>query len=128
MLHSFFSSILSNASNDAQQLTRRRDTRRESDRCICHIMGRTFPVENWSFGGLLVTADERMFSTGQTIEMTLKFKLRSAIIDVSVNGTVVRKNPGRIGIQFEPVSQTIRRNFQQVVDDQVAWEFADSQV
>ncbi len=90
-------------------------------------MGGTFPVENWSFGGILLAADERMFSAGQNIEMTLKFKLRSTIVDISVHGAVVRKSPGRIGIQFEPLTQTIRRNFQQVVDDHVAGEFANSQ-
>lgn len=127
MLHSFFSSILSHASNDTPQSTRRRHVRRESDRCICQIMGGTFPVENWSFGGILLAADERMFSAGQNIEMTLKFKLRSTIVDISVHGAVVRKSPGRIGIQFEPLTQTIRRNFQQVVDDHVAGEFANSQ-
>ena len=65
---------------------------------------------------------------GQSLDMILKFKLRNTIIDIDIKGSVVRKNPGKIGIQFEPVTQTIRRNFQQVIDDQVAWEFADSQV
>jgi hypothetical protein len=128
MLHSFFSSILSNASNDARQTTRRKHARRESDRCICLIHGASFPVENWSFGGLLISADERMFRAGQSLNMTLKFKLRHSIIDIAVAGSVLRRSPGKIGIQFEPVTQTIRRNFQQVIDDQVAWEFADSQV
>ncbi len=127
MLQNFFSTFLSRPSNDPQGSSRRIHDRRETDRCICTMHGRNFPVENWSFGGALIDADERLFAVGQAVDMTFKFKLRSAILDVNIRGTVIRKNTGKLGIKFEPVSQTIRRHFQQVVDDQVAREFANSQ-
>ncbi len=127
MLQNFFSSFLNRPSNDGQS-SRRIHDRRETDRCVCTMHGRNFPVENWSFGGALIDADERMFAVGQKLDMIFKFKLRNTILDVNIRGTVVRKNQGKLGIKFEPTSQTIRRHFQQVVDDQVAREFANSQV
>lgn len=127
MLHTFISSLLNKASNDYAAASRRTYPRREMDRCVCVMYGRTFPVYDWSFGGALVVAEERMFSIGQDIETVFKFKLHSAILDVSVKGEVVRKASGMIGIKFEPITQAIRRNFQQVVDDSVAQEFANSQ-
>jgi hypothetical protein len=91
------------------------------------MYGRAFPVHDWSFGGALIAAEERMFSIGQDVEMTFMFKLRNKIVDIRINGEVVRKSSGTIGIKFEPVTQTIRRHFQQVVDDSIAQEFANSQ-
>ena len=44
--------------------TRRRHPRRECDSCVGIIMGRTFPVQDWSQGGMLLTADDRLFSIG----------------------------------------------------------------
>lgn len=129
MLNSILSTLRSSASNDKGKdpATRRRHPRREVDRCVSVIYGQTFPVENWSFGGVRITADERMFGTRQDIEMVLKFKLRNTILDVNVRGRVLRKSQGKVVIEFEPLTQTIHRHFQQVVDDYVAGEFASSQ-
>lgn len=140
MLNSFLSSLRSRASNDvivdglrkkAQSLeesTRRGAPRRAVDRCVSVVYGQTFPVENWSFGGILLAGDERMFGLGQALELTLKFKLHNKILDVPVHGHVVRKSAGKIAVKFEPLSQTIKRHFQLVVDDYVAREFAQSQM
>ncbi len=127
MLQTLLSSLEAGTSNDAQA-TKRRHPRRDVDRCVAAIHGRTFPVENWSLGGLLLAADERLFGKEQDIDLTVKFKLRNNIVDVSHRGTVVRKNNGKVAIRFEPLSQTITRQFQQVIDDYVAGSFADSQV
>ncbi len=127
MLHTFISSLLDKVSNDYTVVSRRSHPRRETDRCVCAMYGRAFPVHDWSFGGALIAAEERMFSVSQDVEMTFMFKLRNKIVDIRVNGQVVRKSSGMIGIKFEPVSQTIRRHFQQVVDDSIAQEFANSQ-
>ena len=127
MLQTLLSSLKAGTSNDAQT-TKRRHPRRDVDRCVAVIHGRTFPVENWSLGGLLLAADERLFGKEQDIDLTVKFKLRNNIVDVSHRGTVVRKNNGKVAIRFEPLSQTITRQFQQVIDDYVAGSFADSQV
>lgn len=107
--------------------TQRRFPRRVADRCVAVVHGQTFPVQNWSFGGVLLAVDERLFGANQDIETTLKFKLRNTIVDVNVRGRVIRKTTGQVAIAFEPLGKTIRRTFQQVIDDAVASEFATSQ-
>jgi len=127
MLQTLISSLKAGASNDRQPASRRHP-RRDVDRCVVMIHGRTFPVENWSLGGVLLLADERLFGKEQDLDLTIKFKLRNNLLDVPHRGRVVRKSPGKVAIQFEPLSQIISRQFQQVVDDYVAGEFANSQV
>jgi hypothetical protein len=126
MLQNLISSLKSNASNDPHT-SRRSHPRRAIDRCVAVIHGRTFPVQNWSLGGILLTADERLFGQDQEIEITIKFKLRNNIMDVTHKGTVVRKHNGKVAIKFTALNQTISRKFQQVIDDHVAQEFAHSQ-
>lgn len=127
MFSNFLAGLRSATSNDADE-TRRSSPRRGADRCVAVVCGQTFPVENWSFGGLLLSADERLFGAGQEIEIGLKFKLRNTIVDVAHRGQVVRKSPSKVAIRFEPLEKTIRRAFQQVIDDAVASEFATSQI
>lgn len=127
MLHTLLASLRAQTSNDIPQ-TRRRHQRRECDQCVAIIHGQTFPVQDWSPGGIQITGDERLFSVGRDIEMTLKFKLRNTILDIPVRAQIVRKGTARIAMCFEPLTTAIRRNFQLVVDDYVAGEFASSQI
>lgn len=127
MFSSFLAGLRATTSNDSTE-TQRRYPRRGNDRCVVVIHGQTFPVENWSFGGVLLGADERLFGTTQDIDVTLKFKLRNTILDVPLRGRVVRKISGKIAVQFEPLDKTIRRAFQQVLDDANASDFATSQI
>lgn len=126
MFNNFLSRIRTVPTLDAPD-TQRRFPRRIADRCVAVIHGQTFPVQNWSFSGALLAVDERLFGATQDIEMILKFKLRNTIVDVNIHGRVVRKTAGRVAIEFEPMNKTIRRTFQQVIDDAVASEFATSQ-
>jgi hypothetical protein len=126
MLESFLSTLRASASNDPD-LTRRRAPRRDEDRCVAVICGQTFPVENWSFGGLLLQGEDRLFGDGQDIEVTLKFKLRNTILDVTHRARVVRKGNQKIALAFGAIGKTVARTMQQVVDDAVAREFARSQ-
>jgi hypothetical protein len=127
MLSTFLAALRAHTSNDYPE-TQRRHPRRDSDRCVAVIHGQAFPVENWSFGGLLLGADERLFSPNQTIDITMKFKLRNTIIDVNHRAKILRKVPGKVALEFEPLGKTISRAFQQVLDDAVASEFATSQI
>ena len=77
--------------------------------------------------GLLITGDDRLFAVGQDVEFTLKFKLRNTILNIQHRGHIVRKTPLKVALEFEPVTQTIQRHFQQVIDDSLAREFASSQ-
>ncbi len=130
MLQSLLSSLKTSASNDPgnDHANVRRHPRRYADRCVAVIHGRTFPVENWSLGGVLLQADERLFGKEQLIDIEIKFKLRNKILDVRHKGIVLRKSGGKVAVRFEPLTQTINRGLQQVIDDHVAGQFANSQI
>lgn len=127
MLQTLLSSLRAQTSNDKTP-SRRRHPRRECDRCVAVIHGQTFPVQDWSLGGLQISGDERLFSVGSDIDVTLKFKLRGNIIDVPVAANIVRKGTTRVSMAFQPLTQTMRRAFQQVIDDQIAREFTEMPV
>ena len=126
MIKSFLSLLRADASNDIQT-SRRMNPRRQSDRCVAVICDQAFPVEDWSPGGLLIAADERLFSIGRDMELTVKFKLRNAILEINHRGRVIRKTSQKVAFAFDPLPAAVRRAFQQVIDDQVAREFANSQ-
>lgn len=117
----------SNDSSDNSDMeTRRRSPRRSADNCISVIDGKAYPVHNWSDGGMLVHADDRMFSLSAPVEVTMKFRLSGRIMDIPHRGRIVRKMRDRLAIQFEPLSRDIVNKFQQVIDDYVTREFAES--
>jgi len=126
MFGRLFSSLKAENNNEPHT-ARRRYTRRDCDRCVTVINGKTYPVENWSLGGVMLNVDEREFGTLDEVNMTLKFKLRDSIIDVPHAAKVVRKTKSKIAFEFRPLTQQIRSNFQNVVDDYVASQFAASQ-
>jgi hypothetical protein len=126
MLQTLLSSLRATTSNDPAA-TRRRNPRRTFDRCIIVIHGQSFPLENWSPGGVLISGDDRLFSVGQELDFTLKFKLRNTILDINHRGHIVRKGPYKVAMQFAPVTRIIKNYFQQVIDDHIAREFANSQ-
>ena len=120
--------MFTDASNDpGEDDTRRKSPRREYDNCISVINGKAYPVHNWSDGGMLVQADERLFTQGAPVEITMKFRLTGKIVDIPHRGRVVRKTRDRLAIQFEPLTRDITKKFKQVVDDYVTREFAESQ-
>ena len=117
-----------NANANYEQETRRATPRRAADNCVSMIDGKAYPVHNWSDGGVLIHADERLFSVDAPIELTLKFRLRDRLLDIAQRGKVIRKGRDRLAIQFEPLSRDVSRKFKQVVDDYVTREFMESQM
>ncbi len=115
------------ASNDYAD-SRRRTPRRSADNCISIIDGKAYPVHNWSDGGMLIQADERMFSMAAPVELTMKFRVSGNIVDIAHRGRVIRKTRDRLAIQFEPLTRDVARRFKQVVDDFVTREFMESQM
>lgn len=106
---------------------KRAHARRGEDRCVSILNGQMHPVENWSSGGMLITADERLFAMGQDCIFTLKFKLRGEVLEIDHKAKVIRKAPNKIALQYLPLTKTVQQGFQKVVDDYVAQRFADSQ-
>ena len=126
MFGTFFSSLSADNSNE-EFAARRKYARRETDKCVSVIGGRSYPVVNWSLGGLMIQADERLFGVDDELNVILKFKLSQKIVDVPHRAKVVRKSRNKIAFEFRPLTQQIRNNFQNVVDDYVASQFAESQ-
>ena len=65
----------------------RQHARRSDDRCVSIINGQMHPVENWSKGGMLISADDRLFGIDQECTFTLKFKLRDEIMEIDHNAS-----------------------------------------
>ena len=113
---------------ESEDANRRIAPRREVDQCIGMIEGKSYPVENWSDTGVLFAGNDKLFSIGEATSVDLKFKLSEKIITVSHRGKIVRKAKNKFAIQFEPLTRDIANKFQQIVDDFVTQEFADSQM
>lgn len=114
------------ASNDDFD-SRRTHQRREMDSCIAILDGMSYPVENWSQGGILLHGDDRTFGVDEVKEITIKFKVADKIMNVTHMGRVMRKGNGKFAIQFSPLTQQVDKQFQHVMDDHMAQEFANSQ-
>ncbi len=126
-----FETILSNLKlegEDKDFISKRKHERRKGDQCVGVIAGRTYPVENWSPGGVLVFGDPKPFAVASEMGITLKFKMRDEIVDVPHRAKIVRKTHDRIAFQFAPLTRQIHKAFQSVIDDYVTAGFADSQV
>ena len=116
-----------------QSTERRNADRREQDSCVGVIRGKSYTVENWSLGGLLLSSKETKnekpdFDLNENIELTLKFKLGEALMNVDHKGSVVRKNDQNVAVHFSPLTKTIRKKFQRVIDDYVTREFSDTHI
>lgn len=111
-----------------EQSTKRKSPRRSAENCVSVIDGRAYPVYNWSEGGMLFQADDRLFSLDAPVDITMKFRLSGKILDIVHHGRIVRKARDKLAVQFAPLNREIQNRFKQVVDDLVASEFAESQM
>ena len=113
---------------ESKDATKRRHERRAQDRCVSVIAGKTYPVENWSQGGVLIFGDTKPFAMNSECDVTLKFKLRDEVMDLPHRARVVRKTKDHVAFEFSPLTQQIKKGFQAVIDDYLAAQFADSQL
>ncbi len=120
--------VLKTRDFENQASNRRIAPRREVDQCVGMIEGKNYPVENWSDTGILFAGNDKLFSIGEPKSIDLKFKLAEKVITVSHRGKIVRKAKNKFAIEFEPLTRDIQNKFQQIVDDFVTQEFADSQM
>ena len=61
------------------------------------------------------------------LDVTMKCKLSEDVIDLPHQARVVRKTPHGVGFEFTPLTDNVRKGFQNVVDDYVSSKFAESQ-
>lgn len=124
----FGKSLSSTAEQAELKQQKRQHPRRSNDRCVSIINGQMHPVENWSEGGLLITADERLFGIDQECVFTLKFKLQDEVKEIDHKAKVIRKTPNKVALKFLPLSKKIGTEFQKIVDDYVTQQFVESQI
>ena len=127
MFTSILETLKSTASNDDQD-ARREYERREIDSCIGIIDGVSYPILDWSKGGVALSGDDKQFSVNATKTITLRFKLENRIVDVLHSGRILRKGRDKFVLQFAPLTQNIDRQFNHILDDYVAQQFANSQL
>ena len=126
--------LISKAVTKEDTNTDRRNTdRRDNDPCVSVIGGKSYKVENWSLGGMLLSSKETQndtpdFDLNENIELTLKFKLGEALMNVDHKGSVVRKSDKKVAVHFSPLTKAIRQKFQHVIDDYVTREFSDTHI
>ena len=109
-------------------LQKRRHERRSSDQCVSEINGNNYPIINWSNGGALIFADDRLFAKGETIDLKMKFRVHDNIVSIPHAGKIIRTGASRVAIQFDELTETMNRAFKRVIDETISREFADSQV
>jgi hypothetical protein len=127
MLNKLISSLTGGKADTAVK-SKRAYPRREGDQCVTVVNGKMYPVQNWSNGGLLITADDRMFGVSEEHDVTIKFKLRDEVMDVTHKAKIIRKSSGGIAMQFLPLTSAVQGAFQRVVDDILAQNFSESQL
>ena len=113
--------------DEPQTKTKRRHERRNVDHCVGVIDGKTYPVQDWSEGGVLVFGDSKPFALNSEVDVTMKFKLRDEMLDVEHRARVVRKSSNNVAFEFAPISKQIHKAFQSVIEDYVTAQFVDSQ-
>lgn len=97
--------------------SQRAHDRRTDDICICNINGRDYPVKNWSFGGMYLDTDGRLFCTQQNVYFTLKFRIGHRILNISHRAVIVRKNEYGLALQFDAPDQDILAGFEEVLQN-----------
>ena len=127
MLETILDTLKISASNDDFD-SRRASERREMDNCVGIIDGKTYPIQNWSNGGVMLTGDARLFGMNDVKEIIMKFKLAERVIDVPHRGRVLRKGNNEFVLEFSPLTESVDNKFKMVIDDYNAKEFANSQV
>ncbi len=120
-------STLQLAGEDAPQKTKRRHERRTVDHCVGVIDGKTYPVQDWSEGGVLVFGDSKPFALDKEVDVTMKFKLRDDMVDIDTRAKVVRKSSNNVAFEFAPLARQAHKAFQSVIEDYITAQFVESQ-
>ena len=94
--------------------TRRRYERRENDICIAKMAGQSYPVSDWSYGGLKLDTDGRSFQLGHMFYVTLSIKTQNRIWDINHTAQVVRRNDNTVALQFDPLPGHVRTQMEAV--------------
>lgn len=115
MIRSFISKMR-NAQDKPK--TSRTFVRHESAECLADIYGQVFAVLNWSFGGMVIDADDDLFTENQEIPFTLGFNLTKEKLLLRHKGTVTRNENNQAAVKFsDPLPHEFKRGLERVAED-----------
>ncbi len=100
--------------NSDMPSTRRRYDRRANDVCMARLNGNSYPVVDWSYGGLMLDTDGRSFKLGHMFDVTLSIKSQNRIWDIEHTASVVRKSDNSVALRFDPLPGHIRTQMEAV--------------
>lgn len=103
------------ASNDNPEPSRRRFPRRTADRCVLRLDEKSFPVQDWSRCGVLITADSREFSDAPVMA-ALTFHSGNEVIEIPVEMQLARGTDRMAAFNFLQVAADADRLFDQVIE------------
>lgn len=101
--------------NSDNQTSRRRHERRETDLCMARLNDTTYPVRDWSFGGLQIEADGRSFPLGHVFDVVLSVKASDRIWDIQHTASVIRRTGEQVALQFDPLPGHVRIQMENVL-------------
>ncbi|MBX2834765.1 MAG: hypothetical protein KTR28_07320 [Micavibrio sp.] len=108
--------------------SKRRYSRRENDRCVAVINNQPHPIYNWSVGGVLVNADDRLYAVDESVPVTMKFKIGSEVKAVEQTARVIRRAAGKVALQFVPRDTSTNGQMQHILNDCITDQFVESQL
>ncbi|MFH1157850.1 MAG: PilZ domain-containing protein [Pseudomonadota bacterium] len=89
----------------------------------------SYSVRDWSRGGVAFeTAPDARLTTGDHIQVTLKFRLPHDTITIRQLARIVRASRHNIAAEFAPLPTVVHRQFERVLDNLHAQDFLESQV
>jgi len=127
MKHNIAKSYQDNTNHIFLSDEKRSDFRWTINKSSCLISGQSYPILDWSMGGIQIDVSNFPYKLQDRIDLILKFELSISILDIPCRAKVVRKNSNHVGLKFEATSKHRREELFRVVDYNVANEFALSQ-
>ena len=108
--------------------TRRRHHRQPGQGSVVIVGEKSFPLEDWSQGGVLIGANNGAnLAIGDTFDFTLRFKLLHDTVSINHKGRVVRTSRQGIAAEFAPLTAAVKRELGRVMDGFYSQSFSESQ-
>lgn len=93
------------------------------------VENKSYNIHDWSKGGIAFeTTPDVHLTTGDNIQVILKFKLPHDIITIRQLACIVRASKHNVAAEFAPLPTVVRRQFERVLDNLHTQGFLESQV
>ena len=93
------------------------------------VENQSYSIRDWSKGGVAFkTAPDIHLTTGDHVQVTLKFKLPHDIIVIRQLVRIVWASKNNTAAEFAPLPTVVHRQFERVLDNLHTQDFLESQV